>query len=103
MNKEEILRQQYNKKFGFQKYDGSVNRKMIFEYVAPAMEIYAIQAGIQERKTHIYVLEQDLMDNGPEGENIYPEDYIKCMKDEIDNHQNFIADLESELKQLTDK
>lgn len=40
-----------------------------------AMEKYgtvvAIQARIQERKDHIYVLEQDLLDNGPEGEGIY--------------------------------
>lgn len=65
-----------------------------------AMKIYALHARIQERKTHIYGLEQDLMDNGPEGQGLYQEHYVKCMKDEIENHKTVIQDLEKELEGL---
>jgi hypothetical protein len=63
-----------------------------------AMELYAISQRIQERKTIIYVLESDLADE--EQEKIYSEDYKKCMRDEIENHNAFIADLENELEGL---
>jgi hypothetical protein len=43
MSKEEIVRDQYEKMFGTQKYDNSVNRKMNFEYFSPAMDQYAKQ------------------------------------------------------------
>lgn len=39
--KEAIVREQYEKMFQIGKYDKSVNRSMIFQYVAPAMEQYA--------------------------------------------------------------
>lgn len=63
-----------------------------------AMEKYgtvlAIQARIQERKDHIYVLEQSLMDTN------WAKTYKQCMKDEILNHQAYIQDLEKELENL---
>lgn len=65
-----------------------------------AMKEYGIHCRIQERKTHIYVLEQDLLDNGPEGEGIYRDDYQKCMQDEIENHKTVVQDLEKELENL---
>lgn len=39
--KEDILRKHYEAKFAAPPYDKSVNRKMIFDYVAPAMDEYA--------------------------------------------------------------
>ena len=45
-SKEEIIRQQYEKKYGTQKYDNSVNRKMIFDYVSPAMDEFSKQDSI---------------------------------------------------------
>lgn len=46
MTKEEIVRQEYEKMFGAQKYDTSVNRKMNFKYFSPAMDEYAKQQAI---------------------------------------------------------
>lgn len=66
----------------------------------PAMEEYALCARIQERKDHIYVLQQDLLDHGPEGDGVYLEDYRKCMADEILNHLAYIQDLEKELNKF---
>lgn len=43
MTKEEIVRDEYEKMFGMQKYDNSVNRKMNFQYFSPAMDQYAKQ------------------------------------------------------------
>ena len=62
--------------------------------------IATVKARIQERKDCIYVLEQDLLDNGPEGEGVYSEDYRRCINDEIQNHKAFITDLENELLAL---
>jgi hypothetical protein len=93
MTKEEVLKSAGAKgKF-------NVNKAVALK----AMDIYALQSRIQERKNHIYVMEQDLMDNGPEGEGIYSEDYRKCMADEIENHKAYIADMENELNKLNNK
>jgi hypothetical protein len=66
-----------------------------------AMKIYALLARIQERRLCIYNIEQDLLDNGPEGEGMYHEHYVRAMKDEIANHNAFMQDLEKELLTLT--
>lgn len=59
------------------------------------LALSTIKSRIQERKDCIYILEQDMMDD--ESFKLYSEDYIKCMKDEIENHREHIAELESEL------
>lgn len=41
MTKEDIVRKHYENKFAAPPYDKSVNRGMIFDYVAPAMDEYA--------------------------------------------------------------
>jgi hypothetical protein len=46
MTKEEIVRQEYEKYFSVQKYDGSVNRQMNFEYFSAAMDEWAQQMSI---------------------------------------------------------
>jgi hypothetical protein len=46
MTKEQIVREQYEKMFGTQKYDTSVNRNMNFKYFSPAMDQYAKQQAI---------------------------------------------------------
>ena len=46
-SKEQIVREQYEKMFGTQKYDGSVNRAMNFKYFSPAMDEYAKQQCIE--------------------------------------------------------
>lgn len=61
-----------------------------------AMDIYAVSQRIQERRDIIYVLESDLMDQ----EDIYSEDYKKCIRDEIENHEAFIEDLNNQLEGL---
>lgn len=43
ISKEEIVREQYEKIFASPKYDKSVNRKMNFSYISPAMDQYAKQ------------------------------------------------------------
>lgn len=75
---------------------GGMDNKEYFDQMARDIQIVCIESRIQERKDHIYVLEQDLMDNGPEGEGIYQEHYVKCMKDEIENHETVVQDLEKE-------
>lgn len=86
MTPEEIL-----KKHNFQGY---------LDDVIIAMKEYGLHCRIQERKDHIYVLEQDLLDNGPEGEGIYEEHYCRCITDEIENHKAVVQDLEKELENL---
>ena len=87
MTPEEIL-----KKHNFQGY---------LDNVILAMKEYGIHCRIQERKTHIYVLEQDLMDNSQdEGEGLYTKEYCQFMADEISNHRAYIKDLETELEGL---
>lgn len=41
--KEEILKEAYGNKFAAPKYENSVNREMIADYVLPAMDEYAEQ------------------------------------------------------------
>ena len=79
---------------------GGMDNKEYFDQLTRDIQVACIEARIQERKTHIYVLESDLLDNGPEGENIYPKDYCGCITDEISNHQAYIKDLENELDGL---
>ena len=71
-----------------------------YKFLIPVMKEYALLARIQERRNCIYNLESDLMDNGPEGEGIYHEHYVRAMQDEISNHNAFIQDLEKELEKL---
>jgi hypothetical protein len=45
-SKEDIVREQYDKVFGSQKYDDSVNRKMNASYFFPSMDEYNRQQAI---------------------------------------------------------
>ena len=92
----EILKECYEKKFGTQKYKNSVFKSTYGAVAALAMDVYAIESRIQERRDIIYVIEMDLMDNEEE----YPEQYKQALKDEIDNHNNFIADWQKHLNEI---
>ena len=76
---------------------GGMDNKEYFDMLKKDIQISNIEARIQERRDHIYVLEQDLMDNGPQGEGLYTEPYCLCIGDEISNHRACIKDLENEL------
>jgi hypothetical protein len=60
-----------------------------------------IKTMIEERRTCIYVIEQDLMDH--EEEEKYAADYIMALKDEVGNHEAFIAEYEEILAELNKK
>jgi len=57
---------------------------------------FELQTQISERKLARYSLESALLDTEPE----YSEDYRMCIKDEIENHNCFIADYEEELRKM---
>lgn len=80
---------------------GGMDNKEYFDQMQLDIQIACIEARIQERKDHIYVLEQDLMDNSQdEGEGLYTKEYCQFMADEISNHRAVIQDLENELEGL---
>ena len=92
----EILQESYSKKFGPQQYRDSAFKRTYGAVAALAMTVFGLESRIQERKDIIYVIEMDLMDN----EEIYSEDYRAALRDEIDNHNAFMSNLEQELTSI---
>ena len=73
---------------------GGMDNKEYFDQLERDIQVSNIEARIQERKDHIYFLEQSLMDTN------WAKTYKQCMKDEIANHEAHIKDLEKELEGL---
>lgn len=61
----------------------------------PTHKAQIIKTKIEERKLCIYLIESDLADH--EEEEQYARPYILALRDEIENHEKYIADYEKEL------
>lgn len=80
---------------------GGIRDKEYVDELQRDIQMPNIEARIQERKTHIYVLEQDLLDHSQdEGDGLYTKEYCQFMADEISNHRAYTQDLEKELENL---